>query len=150
MTPGADSPMPSGWQVVLADLSLILFIATAAAMAVQSSPADTAAFEADDAEQVFSSLVAGDDIGVWLAAYVRDPRERLHITIHYREGQFAGAMQRAQIVETAATAAGHIPYIKLERGERDQTAALFAFDMPSSPGTPTRSASLAQELQRSD
>ena len=71
----------SGWQTVLADLSLILFMVMAAA--VQQAPAaanpPTIAALPTTAEPVavWSAAPGGPDLGQWLADQPADPRQRL-------------------------------------------------------------------------
>lgn len=125
MTP---QTVPAGWQVVLADLSLILFIATATAVAGQPAVAIGSQNTVPPAQKVFSSLATGDDIGDWLGNYARDPRERLRVTIQYRRDQFAAALARAEAVKTSASRVGHQPLITLEEHEDNQTTAIFAFE----------------------
>lgn len=115
---------PLGWQVILADLSLILFISTAGAL--DASPAHS--LQSANAQTVFSARMEGDDLAGWLAAYSPDARERLRIVIHYRPGGLDAALTRAaQAVRTAA-AAGQVPSLTLEEGPADGMTAIFAFD----------------------
>lgn len=115
---------PLGWQVILADLSLILFIVTASAL--DAKPASS--LHSGNAQTVFSARMEGDDLADWLASYSPDGRERLRIIILYRPGRLDAALSRAaQAVRTAA-AAGQVPSLTLEEGAADGMTAIFAFD----------------------
>lgn len=145
--PASQPLLPAGWQVLLADLSLILFIATAGAVSVQPAIREAYMNPTDDPEQVFSSLTTGEDIADWLADYAPDPREQLLITIEHREGEFAIALKRARKLEIAAVTAGQAPIITIRQGDQNKTTALFAFNRPSPSDVPPRTASLARRLQ---
>ncbi len=137
---------PASWQVLLADLSLILFITTATTVAVQPVSLDGATVHRPRTEKIYSSFMSGEDIGEWLAAYTRDPRERLWITIHYRRGDFASAVQRASQLEASASAVGQTPHIALEQSEKNRTTAFFAYNMPHTLEDDTSAIGLARGL----
>lgn len=76
----------SGWQTVLADLSLILFMTTAAAVndATGSPPARPATQDASlpalaQPVAVWTAAAGGPDLRQWLAGAGNDPRLRLTI-----------------------------------------------------------------------
>lgn len=119
----------SGWQIVLADLSLILFITTATALDMAESAAPLSDISAQP-DTVFSARMEGDDLAIWLANYDADPRETLRIVITYRAGNLDEALLRATNAARIGTAAGHAPQIVLEQGAEADTAATFTFDRP--------------------
>ena len=73
--------MGSGWQTVLADLSLILFMVTATvvsdAPAEAPRPAPAALPVLGEPVAVWRSEPGGPSLGDWLAGQPADPRERL-------------------------------------------------------------------------
>ncbi len=122
------------WQLLLADLSLILFVATAAALA----HAEEVALEAQPGPLASGSPVAvlrgaGDarDLAAmaqWLADYRPDPREQLTLTISYTKGTFPAALTRAEALRLVAQAEGQTPRIVLEPAGAPALHASFAFD----------------------
>ncbi len=129
-----------GWQVILADLSLILFTVTASALDYEepatSSPAHGAPpdiLPPDRPERLFSARMAGDDLGAWLSTYRADARERLRIVIHYRAGEIDEALARAAGAMRVSADAGHEAQVTLQAGDRAETQAVFAFEGPPSP-----------------
>lgn len=73
----------SGWQTVLADLSLILFMVMAAAVQqMPDTPADTAMAilpQTADPVAVWSAAPGGPGLAEWLAEQPADPRQRLTV-----------------------------------------------------------------------
>lgn len=73
----------SGWQTVLADLSLILFMVMAAAVQQAPAAANTPAIAALPAiaepVAVWSAAPGGPDLAQWLADQPADPRQRLTV-----------------------------------------------------------------------
>ena len=115
---------PLGWQVILADLSLILFIATASALDTQSTNSP----QSVHSQTVFSARMDGDDLAGWLASYAPDAREKLRITIHYRRGGLDAALARAASAARTAETAGQAASVTLEEGAADGMTAVYAFD----------------------
>lgn len=132
----------SGWQYILADLSLILFMVTAAALAsAEDAPAKPAA--ATVAEQALSpqgeplalyrAAPGAPPLGAWLRDQSADPRQQLTIVAQYRPGEQAAAVGKAAALAQDAGEAGLKARIVIEPGQGGVTAAL-AFDnaVPSS------------------
>jgi hypothetical protein len=127
----------SGWQTVLADLSLILFMVMAAA--VSEVPAEPAAQAIAPHSQVLPALGepvalwrAGPDappLREWLAAAGADPQLRLTIVAPAREAATAQAL---------AAEAGRPARIVLEAEARGPVLAALTYD---------QAAPLAQGLQ---
>ncbi len=132
-----------GWQTLLADLALILFMITAAAMAkAPASPAAQAQPVAQGARgeplAVWREAPGGPSLPGWLAAEQPDPRLQLTLTAHYAPGQAAAALARAAGLIGAAGAAGAGARVVIEPGAVDFSATL-AYDRAPAP--------LAQGLQ---
>ena len=123
---------PLGWQVILADLSLILFIATASALGGNSPDhvpvSGPVTGPSPSPQAVFSSRMEGDNLADWLASYTPDERERLRIVIHYTPGGLDAALARAALAARTASAARHSVLVTLEEGTADGMTAVFAFD----------------------
>lgn len=115
---------PLGWQVILADLSLILFISTATALGNQ--PANT--LPSTHSQTVFSARLEGGNLADWLASYAPDARERLRIVIFYRPGGLDAALSRAASAVRITAAAGRAASVTLEEGAAEGMTAIYAFD----------------------
>ncbi|KPF87552.1 hypothetical protein [Novosphingobium sp. AAP93] len=129
---GAPIAMP--WQTILADLALILFMMTAAALA--SAP-DTPLLPKAPAP---APSVRGEPVGVWregpgmptladwLAQQARDPRLRVSILVRHLAGHEQAALVRAQALVTAAGARGASARIVIEPGREDAASVVLAYD----------------------
>lgn len=155
----------SGWQYVLADLSLILFMVTAAALASAEDP-PTAPKPAGTAKT--SGAAAGDQplspqgeplalyraapgappLGQWLRDQSADARQQLTIVAQYRPGEQSEALSRAETLARDAGEAGMRARIVIEPGQGGATAAL-AFDAPAPHPAQPPAAPMARSLQRS-
>ncbi len=128
------------WQLLLADLSLILFIATAGALAHAEEAAQEPSL---NGALTHGGLASGSPLAVlrgegsardaallgqWLRDYQPDPREQLTLTLRYRPQDFASAQSRAQALRDRAREAGQVPRIVLEEGATSALHASFAFD----------------------
>lgn len=125
------SRFSAGWQTTIADLALILFIVTAAAIDGQSAPAEPASPPASG--EALAVYRAGDGvlpIGEWLAEQAPDERQYLTIVARYTEGDPATAAERAIALAGQARAVGVPARIVLEPGEGEDVLATLAFDRP--------------------
>ena len=88
----------SGWQTVLADLSLILFMVTASAVSQAQDdlpePSDMAAMAEPVA--VWRPSPGGPTLAQWLSAQPSDARMRLTLHVHAGSGDEADALRLAQ------------------------------------------------------
>lgn len=112
----------AGWQITLADLSLILFATTASA-AVQQKPATNTI-----AAGVPLTVAAHGDLQRWIAQQPRDPRQRLTITATFAPGHLDDAIASAQQLAGQALRDGRSPRIVIEPGRPGALAASLAFD----------------------
>ncbi len=102
--------MGVGWQYALADLSLILFMVCAAALAQRPAlpkfappppPRAVVAPEAlalADPVAVWRAAPGAPSLEVWLASQTLDPRQRLTIVARYSGRQAQAAFARAETV----------------------------------------------------
>lgn len=86
--------MGSGWQTVLADLSLILFMVTATAVSDAPVEAPTPAAPAKlpalgEPVAVWRSEPGGPDLARWLASQPTDPRQQLTLVAAPADGAAA-------------------------------------------------------------
>lgn len=129
----------SGWQVTLADLSLILFIVTASALSQGgASPSATPApaQRSATAEPLAVWRPGGPALAAWLAQQPRDPRQLVTIIAPYAPAGQERALSIAVSLAQEARRAGFAARVVVEPGEGGPSATL-AYDQP-----------LARALQR--
>lgn len=130
-----------GWQTTLADLALILFMVTAAAMADRPDRAEHAPPAAVNIPQsgeplaIYRPAPDAPPLRDWLAGQARDERQHLTIISRYPRGMADDAAAGALALATDATAAGHSPRIVVEPGQAADLVAVLDFDGRQS-GTP--------------
>ena len=129
----------TGWQTLFADLSIILFMVTAAAVAPagEAASATAAPSERSAPLAVYRAEAGAPPLGDWLAGQSADSRQQLSIVAHYAPGGQEAALATAQALLRQAGAAGLRARLVVEPGAGGITAAL-AFDAPDTP--------LAQDL----
>lgn len=141
----------TGWQVILADLALILFLLTAAALSEGEAGRNagggprrgpeggnmTGAAPLQDAQGLIAPAQALYRAGPglpgfaeWLAEQPRDPRAALTIVAQHRPGRAAPAWTNARAMATSASAAGVRARIIIREGEADEIYASLAYDQP--------------------
>lgn len=98
----------TGWQMIIADLSMILFMLTASAVTRQDHTAKAApaarAAAAARGEPV-AVWIAGEGappLGQWLAQQPRDTRQQVTITATYAPGAMQEALAQAQALAKQA------------------------------------------------
>jgi hypothetical protein len=145
---GAPIAMP--WQTILADLALILFMMTAAALASSpdgpllpgaSPPTKARASSAPSAPSAPATPSArGEPVSVWgdgpgspgLAAWLaqqgRDPRLRVSILVRHLPGHEQSALARAEALVAMAGARGAGARIVIEPGREDGASVALAYD----------------------
>lgn len=156
----------SGWQYLLADLSLILFMVTAAALAsaedAPAKPARPAVAARQEAASppisaakasplspqgevlaLYRAAPGAPPLRAWLHEQSADARQQLTIVAQYRAGEQARAMSQAAALAQDAGEAGLRARIVVEPGQGGTTAAL-AFDSPVSQAP----SAMAQTLQK--
>ncbi len=124
----------SGWQTVLADLSLILFMVTAAAVS-QASPKPAAAEALALGEPVAVWRPGTLSLAAWLAQQPRDPRLRLTVVA------YAAQSPESRAIATILTTLGPLPQntrFVLERSPGPPLTAMLAYDSfgPDTQGDP--------------
>jgi hypothetical protein len=140
-----------GWQLILADLALILFLLTLSAL--PSAEAETGRrlastdprerslrqqqrAEVAAAQALFRPVPGGPALGEWLAAQQPDPRATLTIFAVHAPGREAAAWDRAQTLAAEARARGARVRTIITAGEADEIHASLAYDaaVPGSAG----------------
>lgn len=136
--------MGSAWLVPLADLSMILFIITAAALSAQnqSPPQEQhreGGFAQGAAMAVFVDAPGGPTLRDWLSTRRPGPGELLTLEARYAPGQRAQIIARADELAAVAIAAGVEPRVVLQAAPagstRSSLQAVIAHD--ANPPAPT-------------
>jgi len=132
-----------GWQVILADLALILFLLTLSALpAVEAQSgqrlADRNARKEDlkdrrqpeiaPAQALFRPISGGPDIAAWLAAQPRDPRATLTVFARYRPGEESAAWEAAAAIARKAATSGVPVRTIITAGDETDLYASLAYD----------------------
>lgn len=127
---GASS---NSWQLILADLALILFLLTLAALASQAShPAAQNSPEPvhfASSQALFRQTRNGPSLSQWLAAQPRDPRATVTVFARHSETDSQKLWARAQAMASAARGEGYTVRVLIEKGETSDLYASLAYDM---------------------
>ena len=141
---GAPIAMP--WQTILADLAMILFMMTAAALAqapdgpilpgaakpasqpVPVKPPPPAASPRAEPVGVWRDDPGAPALAEWLAQQARDPRLRVSILVRHGAGQERRALARAEALLMAAGARGAGARIVIEPGREASASVVLAYD----------------------
>ena len=124
----------SGWQTVLADLSLILFM-VAAAVAAQ---AGSRAGEVPQVKLVAPALgdpvavwrEGSEPLGPWLAGQSNDPRQRLTIVVPYAADPASAAPKALALAQSA----GRPARLLFEPGGAGDAYATLTYDVAQAAG----------------
>ena len=149
MTPMAHTPRhqaprnPAAWQLLLADLALILFLVTLSALPASEAKsgrklADSAATEKDvrggglteiaASQALFRPVAGGPSLTEWLAGQPRDPRATLTVFVRHRPGGEAAAWQIAQRLADDALRSGVAVRTIITPRAQDEIYASLAYD----------------------
>ncbi|MES2493154.1 MAG: hypothetical protein V4579_07745 [Pseudomonadota bacterium] len=133
----ARSRIAVGWQYALADLSLILFMVCAAALA-QRPPAAAHApplrMQATEASvlaspaAVWRAAPGGPSLGQWLAGQRLDPRQRLTVIARHGDGRAAAAFAGADRALRSVSGPPKETRIVIESGAADEVSATLTWD----------------------
>lgn len=143
MTSAMLSRPGPGWQLILADLALILFLLTLSALPAAEAEsgrkmADSAASDKDArgaavaeiaaAQALFRRVRGGPTLAEWLATQPRDPRATLTVFVRHRPGGEAAAWATAQALSAEAEASDVIVRTIITTGLQDDVYASLAYD----------------------
>ncbi|MGY6551086.1 MAG: hypothetical protein ACXIT4_04225 [Erythrobacter sp.] len=132
-----------GWQLILADLALILFLLTLAGLPVHEAqgslgkpshyPSPAAAPEDPviaSAQALYRPVAGGPGIAEWLAGQPNDPRATLTIFARYPAGQEQAAWDDARMLAADAAESGMVLRTIIGEGEEFDIYASLAYDSP--------------------
>ena len=138
----------TGWQYAIADLSLILFLVTASALAhagggkAAASPPPPPVAAAIDSEPVavWSPGPEAPSLAAWLAQVGADPRLEVRIVVRYASGARAAAMAQAVDLATEGGSRAAKARILVEPGERAaaSVALVYSREAVVAPGALAR------------
>lgn len=131
------------WQLILADLALILFLLTLSAL--PAAEAETGQKLADSdarakdvrainkpeiaaAQALFRPVSGGPTVAEWLAGQPNDPRATLTVFVHHRPGEEAVAWAAAKALVGDAQASGVPVRTIITTGAQDDVYASLAYD----------------------
>jgi hypothetical protein len=130
-----------GWQLILADLALILFLVTLSALPAAEAETgqrladsdarseDAArALEVAPAQALYRPIAGGPSLGAWLAAQPRDPRATLTVFAQYRPSEAQRAWEAAAALAADAQARGVAVRTIIAAGDSDDIYASLAYD----------------------
>jgi hypothetical protein len=138
-----------GWQYALTDLSLILFMISAAALShsgakagghgvkVPPKPILSAPPIVADPVAVWRPGPGAPGLGAWLASTGRDARQRLTIVARYSGANAAlASAQAARLLAEAGPSAGKVRIV-VEPDSADDLSAALTWDVPD-PALPVK------------
>ncbi len=131
------------WQLVLADLALILFLVTVSALATmdqagsdpeaeyslaRSSDGEDS-FSVAPSQEVFRPNPLGPSLGEWLARRQRDPRITLTVFAQYTLNERSEVWKAAQALADDASVSGYAVRVVITPGETSDLHASLAYDV---------------------
>ena len=125
-----------GWQVILADLSLILFVVTLAGLAGnidRSSSASTAVASGDvPVQSLYRPTEGGPDLAALLDGQALDARARLRITLEHDAAASEAAFAEGARLSKIAADRGVAVSVELVRGKKPGLGvyARLVYDRP--------------------
>lgn len=122
----------TGWATMLADLSIILFMITAADLAnaelAQDGLASAEAVETAEPVAVYRPGRAAPPLSDWLSSQPEDPMQRLTIVVHYAGSGLEDAVEQGLELSREAEKAGRPARMIVEQAEHTEAAAILAYD----------------------
>jgi hypothetical protein len=126
------SGVRGNWQTIIADLALILFMVTAAAMGSKNPEATDNPLPArGEPLAVYRPHQGTPPFGEWLAAQAADERQQLTIIGRYQGGDVQFAADAALALASDAAEHGVRSRVLLEPAENSDVLAVLAFDSPT-------------------
>ncbi|MEL7198164.1 MAG: hypothetical protein AAGL10_07595 [Pseudomonadota bacterium] len=137
----------AGWQLILADLALILFLVTLAALAsalqaqvdskdasiplTASAQSDRTADTAAPVQALYRPAVGIAPFGEWLSDQPNDPRAQLTIIASYSAQANPETWRRVRAMVSQAAERGIAAKVIITPGTFDDVYASFAYDRPT-------------------
>ena len=124
--------LANGWYIMLADLSLILFLVTAASTHdIAPDPVRGNPLPAETVPTaIYRAAPGAPPLDQWLRDQHGDERQGLTIIARYAEGGMAAASAAPARLASTAGQAAPPPRIIVEPGEQAEELAVLTFDRP--------------------
>ncbi len=122
---------PAGWQIILADLSLILFLAALGSLQSPThdpAPAATARMALMASPQAIFRENDAASLDQWLMDERADGRMQLTIYASYGHSDYDTIWRQSRVWLRQAEAAGYRPRIFMEHGVTSDLHAVLAYD----------------------
>lgn len=125
-----------GWQLILADLALILFLMTLSALPAGEADHNARAkdkppiapTEIAAAQALYRPVAGGPGLATWLADQPRDSRATLTLFVRHRPGGEAAAWDKAQALAKDAQASSVAIRTIITAGQDEDVYASLAYD----------------------
>lgn len=136
---GARLGESQGWQLVLADLALILFLVTLTALVNTRSDAGQSRVRADQiaasphiaaSQALFRSTPRGPTLAQWLAERPADPRASLTIIAQHNGADEQIMWDNAKAMAQSVEQSGVSVRVIITKGEQSELYASLAYDDP--------------------
>ncbi|MEM6585031.1 MAG: hypothetical protein AAF692_04695 [Pseudomonadota bacterium] len=132
----------NSWQLILADLALILFLVSAAALTsgrgVEGLEEQTIAQEdavtphsLAPAQALYRAGPGLPSLAEWLERQPRDPRATLTIVAQHTDGKEEDAWSQARRMAATASALGVRSRVVIQEGSSDAVHASLGYDQPA-------------------
>jgi len=120
------------WQLILADLALILFLVTLSALAVEEGN-DLAESDAEKpqiapAQALFRPIRRGPTLSQWLAERPADGRATLTVFARFAESERADIWSQASALAQEASESGFSVRVVISRADSSDIYASLAYD----------------------
>ncbi|TAD82458.1 MAG: hypothetical protein EAY70_03440 [Sphingomonadales bacterium] len=131
------------WQLILADLALILFLLTLSTLPAAEAETGqrlteragrgreapgTPQSEVGAGQALFRPVPGGPSLGAWLAGQASDPRATLTVVATHAPGREADAWARAQALAAEVRARGTAVRVIITTGTPEDVYASLAYD----------------------
>lgn len=121
------------WLMTLADLTIILFIITAADLSradasVKATAQSVATVATAEPVALYRPGAHAGTLGAWLASQPADPRQQLTILVRHLKGDQAAQLGKGMALLEEAQAIGRDARLIVEEGEHSEIAAFLAYD----------------------
>jgi len=141
MTAGTTGGPTTGWQFILADLALILFLITLTALpgdagvardegGAGSARAHTPQPAIAPAQALYRPVPGGQGLARWLANQPQDPRATVTVFARHAPGGERAAWQAAEALAREAAGSGHAVRTIIAAGEEADLYVSLAYDAP--------------------
>ena len=120
-----------GWLTTLADLSIILFMVTAADLSnahAAPDPAPEVALATAEPVAIYRPEAGVIPFKDWLAAQPADSRQRVTVVVRHRGNDAQAQIAQGLALADAADLAGRPPRLIAEHAERDDLVVMLTYD----------------------